>query len=157
MTFYLDPPHHPNVVAPGKRPRTTLSPSLAERDGAPWTVFGTMGGDQQDQWQLQYFLNRVLFGMTPQAAIEAPKVSCEHFPGFFAPHSHFPRRVRMEPRVPEAVRAELAALGHDLAVAADWSEGFLGAVERHPDGMLEAGHDPRGAKGEIFASLALCW
>jgi len=157
MTFYLDPPHHPNVLAPGKRPRTTLSPSLAERDGAPWTVFGTMGGDQQDQWQLQYLLNRVLFDMTPRAAIEAPKFSCEHFPGFFAPHSHFPRRVRMEPRVVEAVRADLADRGHDIEVAPDWSEGFLNAIERHANGMLEAAHDPRGAKGEIFASLALCW
>lgn len=157
MTFYLDPPHHPNILAPHKRPRTTISPSLAERGGEPWTVFGTMGGDQQDQWQLQYFLNRVVFDMPPQAAIEAPKVSSEHFPGFFAPHTRFPQRVRIEPRIGEDVRRDLAARGHELDVAADWTEGYLCAIERHESGVLETGHDPRGPKGEVFAPLSLAW
>jgi len=157
MTFYLDPPHHPNLLAPHKRPRTTISPSLAERAGEPWTVFGTMGGDQQDQWQLQYFLNRVVFDMPVQAAIEAPKVSSEHFPGFFAPHTRFPQRLRIEPRIGEDVRRDLTARGHELDVAADWTEGYLCAIERHESGVLEAGHDPRGAKGEVFAPLSLAW
>ena len=64
MTFYLKPKHHPNIIAPFKRPRTTISPSLAFKNKLPWMVFGSMGGDQQDQWQCQFFLNRILFDMS---------------------------------------------------------------------------------------------
>ena len=154
MTFYLEPSHHPNVVAPFKQPRTTISPSLALRRGMPWMVFGSMGGDQQDQWQLQFFLNRLVFGMGVQEAIEAPKFSSEHFPGFFAPHNRFPNRVRIEPRVGDAVVRELNRRGHSVEVAADWSEGYLLCAARRTDGVLEAGCDPRGAKGEIFPACA---
>jgi gamma-glutamyltranspeptidase/glutathione hydrolase len=157
MTCYLDPPHHPNVIAPYKRPRTTISPTLAQRAGRPWLAFGSMGGDQQDQWQLQFFLNRLVFDMPLQQAIEAAKCSSEHFPGFFAPHDHFPNRVRIEPRIGEDVFRTLRAWGHDIDVGPDWSEGFLLAAERHPDGLLEAGCDPRGAKSEVFPAAALCW
>jgi gamma-glutamyltranspeptidase/glutathione hydrolase len=158
MTFYLEPEHHPNRVAPFKRPRTTISPSLALRGDKPWMVFGSMGGDQQDQWQLQFYLNRVLFGMTIQQAIEAPKLSSENFPGFFAPHDRFPNRVRIEPRVGGAVLQELEKLGHDIEVATDWSEGYLLAASYDPDtGVLEAGSDPRGPKGDVFQSSAMCW
>ncbi|MEC5383484.1 gamma-glutamyltransferase family protein [Aurantimonas sp. C2-6-R+9] len=158
MTFYIDPPQHPNRVAPFKRPRTTISPSLAFREGKPWMVFGSMGGDQQDQWQLQFFLNCVSFGMTIQQAIEAPKFSSEHFPGFFAPHTRFPNRVRIEPRVGEHVLQALSERGHQVEVAADWSEGFLLAAARNFEtGVLEAGCDPRSAKSEIFPASALCW
>jgi gamma-glutamyltranspeptidase/glutathione hydrolase len=114
-------------------------------------VFGSMGGDQQDQWQLQFFLNRVVFGMTIQQAIEAPKLSSENFPGFFAPHDRFPNRVRIEPRVGDAVLQELKKLGHEIEVATDWSEGYLLAASYDPDtGVLEAGSDPRGPKGDRF-------
>lgn len=158
MTFYLDPPHHPNLLAPGKRPRTTVSPSLCYRGGRPWMVFGSMGGDQQDQWQLQFFLNRVVFGHTLPQAIEAPKFSSEHFPGFFAPHDFFRNRLRLEPRIREDVRDEIARRGHDIEVGADWSEGFLLAAACDPDtGVLEAGCDPRGAKSQVFSAQALCW
>ena len=158
MTFYLEPEHHPNRVAPFKRPRTTISPSLALRGDKPWMVFGSMGGDQQDQWQLQFYLNRVLFGMTIQQAIEAPKLSSENFPGFFAPHDRFPNRVRIEPRVGDAVLQELKKLGHEIEVATDWSEGYLLAASYDPDtGVLEAGSDPRGPKGDVFQSSAMCW
>ncbi len=158
MTFYLDPPHHPNRVAPFKRPRTTISPSLASKGGRPWMVFGSMGGDQQDQWQLQFFLNRTLFGMGVQEAIEAPKLSSEHFPGFFAPHDRFANRVRIEPRVGADVLEALQRRGHDVEVAADWSEGYLLAASRDPEtGVLEAGCDPRGAKADVFPACALCW
>jgi gamma-glutamyltranspeptidase / glutathione hydrolase len=158
MTFYLDPPSHPNRVAPEKRPRTTISPSLAFRDGRPWMAFGSMGGDQQDQWQLQFFLNCVIFGMELQEAIEAPKLSSEHFPGFFAPHDRAPRRVRAEPRLSAAVLAELSRRGHDIDVGPDWSEGYLVAVAIDPETrLLEAGCDPRCTKSEIFPATARCW
>jgi gamma-glutamyltranspeptidase / glutathione hydrolase len=158
MTFYLGPAHHPNLLAPFKRPRTTISPSLCLLGDQPWMVFGSMGGDQQDQWQLQFFLNRIVFNMTVQEAIEAPKLSSEHFPGFFAPHDRFPNRVRAEPRLGDAVLGELARRGHDIDLGPDWSEGFLLAAARDPaTGVLEAGCDPRGAKAEVFPICARCW
>ena len=158
MTFYLKPKHHPNIIAPFKRPRTTISPSLAFRNNTPWMVFGSMGGDQQDQWQCQFFLNRVLFGMSIQEAIEAPKFSSEHFPGFFAPHERFPNLIRIEPRFSQKILDGLIRRGHKVEVGADWSEGYLAAAACDPvSGILEAGCDPRGSKGEVFPALALCW
>ncbi|MDH4246703.1 MAG: gamma-glutamyltransferase family protein [Deltaproteobacteria bacterium] len=158
QTFYLGPDHHPNVVAPFKRPRTTISPSLAYRQGKPWMVFGSMGGDQQDQWMLQFFLARADFGMSVQAAIESAKFSSEHFPGFFAPHDFIPNRLRIEPRVGQATLDELARRGHDLEVSGDWNEGYLLAVAKDDaPGWLEAGCDPRGEKSEVFPSYALAW
>ena len=158
MTFYLKPNHHPNIIAPFKRPRTTISPSLAFRNNTPWMVFGSMGGDQQDQWQCQFFLNRVLFGMSIQEAIEAPKFSSEHFPGFFAPHDRFPNLIRIEPKFSQKILDGLTRRGHQVEVGADWSEGYLAAAARDPvRGVLEVGCDPRGAKGEVFPALALCW
>ena len=158
LTFYLGPPNHPNLVAPRKRPRTTISPSMAARNGTPWMAFGSMGGDQQDQWQLQFFLNRAVFGMPAQDAIEAAKFSSEHFPGFFAPHVGVPNFVRVEPRVGMETVTALRRRGHEVEMAADWSEGYIGAAGRNLDtGLLEAGCDPRGTKGEIFPGCALCW
>ncbi len=155
--FHMGPSNHPNVVAPGKRPRTTISPTLVTVDGRPTIACGSMGGDQQDQWQLQFLLNRLVFGMPVQAAIEAPKFSSEHFPGFFAPHDFFPSRLRIEERFGEPVFESLAARGHELSVGPDWTEGFLLAAERHADGMLEAGCDPRGSKSEVFSASAQAW
>ena len=157
MTFYLGPANHPNVVAPGKRPRTTLTPSLAFRNGRPWMSFGTMGGDQQEQWSLQFILYREAFGMTLQAAIEAPKLSSDHFPGFFAPHDHFPKRVRIEGRFGVKVIEELRRRGHEIDVAPDWTEGFLSAAEIADSGLLEVGCDPRSSKSEVFPSFAYAW
>ena len=158
MTFYLEPAHHPNVVAPGKRPRTTLTPSLAFKGGKPWMSFGTMGGDNQGQWLLQFFLCRAAFGMTLQEAIEAPRLSSEHFPGFFAPHRGVPNRIRVEPRVGAKVLEELRRRGHDVDVAPEWSEGFVSAIELDEGRrVLEAGCDPRGSKSECFPAFAYCW
>ena len=158
MTFYLGPAHHPNVVAPGKRPRTTLTPALAFKGGKPWMSFGTMGGDNQGQWLLQFFLCRAAFGMTLQEAIEAPRLSTEHFPGFFAPHQGVPNRIRVEPRIGAKALEELRRRGHDVDLAPDWSEGFVSAIELDQGrGVLEAGCDPRGSKSECFPAFAYCW
>jgi gamma-glutamyltranspeptidase/glutathione hydrolase len=153
---YLGPSHHPNVVAPLKRPRTTISPSLVMQNGKAWMAFGSMGGDQQDQWQLQFLLNRMVFGMSLQQAIEAPKFSSEHFPGSFAPHDFFLNRVRAEPAIGETALAELLVRGHDVDIAPPWSEGFICAAERNlQSGVLEVGCDPRSSKSEVFPACAL--
>jgi gamma-glutamyltranspeptidase/glutathione hydrolase len=158
MTFYLGPANHPNVVAPGKRPRTTLTPSLAFRRGKPWMTFGTMGGDQQEQWSLQFILYREAFGMTIQEAIEAPKLSSDHFPGFFAPHDHAPKRVRIEARFGAKAIDELRRRGHAIEVAPDWTEGFISAAQLDEETrLLEAGCDPRGSKSEAFPGFAYAW
>jgi gamma-glutamyltranspeptidase/glutathione hydrolase len=158
MTFYLGPAHHPNVVAPGKRPRTTLTPSMAFRNGKPWMAFGTMGGDNQGQWLLQFYLCRAAFGMSIPQAIEAPRLSSEHTPGFFAPHASEPNRVRIEPRFGKEVLDELRRRGHDLDIAPDWSEGFVSCAAYDEDsGLIEAGCDPRGAKSQCFPAFATAW
>jgi gamma-glutamyltranspeptidase/glutathione hydrolase len=158
MTFYLGPAHHPNVVAPFKRPRTTLTPSMAFRNGKPWMAFGTMGGDNQGQWLLQFYLCRAAFGMSIPEAIEAPRLSSEHTPGFFAPHASEPNRVRIEPRFGPQVLDELRRRGHDLDVAPDWSEGFVScAAYDEQTGLIEAGCDPRGSKSECFPATAIAW
>jgi gamma-glutamyltranspeptidase/glutathione hydrolase len=158
MTFYLAPAHHPNVVAPGKRPRTTLTPSMAFRNGKPWMAFGTMGGDNQGQWLLQFYLCRAAFGMSIPEAIEAPRLSTEHTPGFFAPHASEPNRVRIEPRFGARVLEELRRRGHDLDIAPDWTEGFVSCAAYDEDsGLIEAGCDPRGSKAECFPAFAIAW
>ena len=158
MTFYLGPANHPNVIAPGKRPRTTLTPSIAFRNGKPWMAFGTMGGDNQGQWLLQFYLCRAAFGMSIPEAIEAPRLSSEHTPGFFAPHASEPNRVRIEPRFGNEVLDELRRRGHDLDIAPDWSEGFVSCAELdEARGVIEAGCDPRGAKSHCFPATAIAW
>lgn len=157
QTFYLDP-RHPNALVPGKRPRTTLSPTLVLRRGAPCMVFGTPGGDQQDQWTLQFFLNVVEFGMEIQEAIEAPRCSSAHFPSSFYPHSAIPGLLRLEGRIPAAVREELAARGHTVEVKADWSEGDVLAIYvDHEKGILRGGADPRGEWSMRMPSYVIAW
>jgi gamma-glutamyltranspeptidase/glutathione hydrolase len=125
--FYLDL-RHPNCLAPGKKPRTTLSPSLALKRGKPYLVFGTPGADQQDQWTLQFFLNHVDFGMNPQQAIDAPTVHSLHFPGSFYPHGSVPGRLVVEGRIPESTRRALLQLGHDVQVTDEWANGRVLAI-----------------------------
>lgn len=157
QTFHLDP-EHPNALAPGKRPRTTLSPGLATRPDGARLAFGTMGGDNQDQWALQFFLNLVHFGMDLQEAIEAPKVSSKSFPNTFYPHDIQPGLLRVEGRIPEAVRRDLERRGHRLEVRPDWCEGFLLAAQWEPaSGLLSAAADPRGELFQAFPSYAAAW
>ncbi|MDW8366372.1 MAG: gamma-glutamyltransferase family protein [Abditibacteriales bacterium] len=140
--FYLNP-KRPNALQPGKRPRTTLTPSLVTKNGQPAMVFGTPGGDQQDQWTLQFFLNVVEFGMDLQEAIDAPTVHTTHFPSSFYPRSAQPGRVVVEGRIPEQVRKELERRGHEVQVAGDWSNGRVLAIRINPHGVREGAASPR--------------
>jgi gamma-glutamyltranspeptidase/glutathione hydrolase len=141
--FWLDP-HQPNVVGPRKRPRTTLTPSLVLKAGKPWMVFGTPGGDQQDQWTLEFFLNVVEFGMNLQEAIDAPNFHTTHFPSSFYPRRASPGGVVVEGRIPEETRKALAARGHKVKAAADWSGGRVMAVQIDPArGVLSGAASPR--------------
>jgi gamma-glutamyltranspeptidase/glutathione hydrolase len=135
-----------STLAPGRRPRTTLSPSLALRDGEPYLAFGTPGGDQQDQWSLAFFLNHVLFGMNLQQAIDAPAFHTDHFPSSFWPRGSVPRSLAAEARHDERVLAELRRRGHEVTVMPPWSLGRLSAVARS-GGFLYAGANARGMQG----------
>jgi gamma-glutamyltranspeptidase / glutathione hydrolase len=137
----------PSALAPRKRPRTTLTPSLALRDGAPYMAFGTPGGDQQDQWSLHFLLAHVHFGLNLQAAIEAPSFHTTHFPSSFYPRAAFPGRVHLEGRFAAQVIAELRCRGHDLVVEGEWALGRMSAVTRAPDGVLRGAANPRGMQG----------
>jgi len=137
-------PGLPNSLAPGKRPRTTLSPSLALRDGEPYLAFGTPGGDQQDQWTLAFLLAHHLFGLDLQAAIDAPAFHTEHVPSSFYPHLASPRSAHLESRFPDAVVAQLRVRGHDVILRDAWSLGRVCAVAREPDGILKAAANARG-------------
>jgi gamma-glutamyltranspeptidase/glutathione hydrolase len=135
---------HPNALAPGKRPRTTLSPTLVMRDGEPRMVFGTEGGDAQDQWSLQLFLNLVDFGMGLQEALDAPLFRTAHWPDSFYPHEADPASIILEGRIPAATIETLAAMGHDMYVDGDWESGQVTAARITPEtGLLEAGASPR--------------
>ena len=139
-------PGFASTLAPGRRPRTTLSPGLVLRDGEPYMAFGTPGGDQQDQWTIGFFLNHVLFGMNLQEAIDAPAFHTDHFPSSFYPRGSVPGSLSVESRVGEDVIAELRRRGHDVTAAPPWSLGRISAVARD-NGMLYAGSNPRGMQG----------
>jgi gamma-glutamyltranspeptidase/glutathione hydrolase len=144
--FWLEP-GLPSSLAPGKRPRTTLSPSLALRGGEPDLAFGTPGGDQQDQWSLHAFLAHVHFGLDLQAAIDAPGFHTDHFPSSFFPRRAAPRSLSLEARFPEHVVEDLRSRGHDVQVTDAWSLGRVSAVGREPDGSLKAAANARGMQG----------
>ena len=137
----------PNSLAPGKRPRTTLSPTIAARGGEPYLATGTPGGDQQDQWTLHTFLGHVHFGLDLQAAIDAPNHHTEAFPSSFYPRETLPRHVAVEERVGEETIAGLRERGHDVEVSPAWSLGRVSSVAREPGGVLKAGANPRGEQG----------
>jgi gamma-glutamyltranspeptidase / glutathione hydrolase len=132
-----------NTLAPGRRPRTTLSPSLALRGGEPYLAFGTPGGDQQDQWPLAFFLNHVVFGMNLQEAIDAPAFHTSHFPSSFWPRGSMPRSLAIEDRAGQPVIAGLRDRGHVVDVLPPWSLGRTSAVARS-GGFLYAAANPRG-------------
>jgi gamma-glutamyltranspeptidase/glutathione hydrolase len=146
-------PGHPNQIAPHKRPRITLTPTLALRDGKPWLVFSTPGGDTQDQTLLQIFLNVVEFGMNPQEAVEAPRFNSEAMYSSFDNHGDQPLTLDVEKRFEEAVLAALRARGHKLQVGGDWSNPTSPTlIEYDPaTGVIAGGADVRGHR------YALAW
>ncbi|MFE7116731.1 gamma-glutamyltransferase family protein [Streptomyces sp. NPDC057654] len=149
---WLDP-DLPNSLTPGRRPRTTLTPALALRDGVPVLAFGTPGGDQQDQWQVHFFLavalrEPVRGGLDLQGAIDAPNWHQDSFPGSFYPRAMVPGSVTVESRIGAEVIDELRRRGHAVTVGEPWSEGRLCAVARDPQtGVLSAAANPRGMQG----------
>lgn len=148
--FWLDE-GLPSSLRPGSRPRTTLSPSFALRDGRPWLAFGTPGGDQQDQWSLNLFLSLVHGGMNLQEAIDAPMFHSAHFPGSFFPRGARPNVMLVEDRIDPEVVHELRRRGHEVEVQGPWSLGRLSAVARDAgfphNGFVRAAANPRGAQG----------
>jgi len=133
----------PGSLAPGKRPRTTLSPSLALHEGTPRMVFGTPGGDQQDQWQLSLFLRHVHYGFNLQECIDLPLFHTAHFPASFYPRGMKPGHLLVEETFGTETIDELRRRGHDVEVAPAWSAGRLTAAEKTPDGILHAAATPR--------------
>jgi len=139
-------PGFASSLAPGRRPRTTLSPGLVLRDGEPYMAFGTPGGDQQDQWTIGFFLNHEVFGMNLQEAIDAPAYHTDHFPSSFYPREAFPRSLTVEARASDGVITELRRRGHEVTIAPPWSLGRISAVTRDR-GFLYAGANARGMQG----------
>lgn len=137
----------PNTLTPGKRPRTTLSPSFALLDGGPGLAFGTPGADQQDQWSLTFFTRHAATGWDLQRVIDAPMIHTDSFYRSFYPHHWHPGRLVLEDRVRPDVIAELERRGHEVSVQPGWSLGRLSAIFRCPDGQLRAGANPRGMQG----------
>ncbi len=143
--FWLNE-HSPSTLVPGKLPRTTLSPSLALKNEKPYMVFGTPGGDQQDQWSTIMFLHHADHGMNLQEAIDAPSFHSEHFPGSFWPRSRQPKKVVLEDRFPQTTIDELIRRGHQIEVGASWSEGRLTGATID-NNILRAAANPRGMQG----------
>jgi gamma-glutamyltranspeptidase / glutathione hydrolase len=137
----------PASLRPGKRPRTTLSPSLALRDDRGWLAWGTPGGDQQDQWSLLLLLHVLHSGLDLQAAIDAPAWHTSDFPSSFYPRRRQPGRVHVESRIGDGVVADLRRRGHDVSVEGPWSLGRLSAVSSDGHGLLRAAANPRGMQG----------
>jgi gamma-glutamyltranspeptidase/glutathione hydrolase len=145
-------PGHANALAPGKRPRSTLQGTLVLKDGKPFLLAGSPGGDHQCMFTMQTFLNIVEFGMNVQAAIEAPRWTTNSFPSSPFPHTMRPGESLVENRVPQEVRARLVRRGHRLIVQGAWSIGNNAAIVVDPaTGALSAGADPRAH------AAALAW
>jgi gamma-glutamyltranspeptidase / glutathione hydrolase len=151
--FYLDPKRN-NALAPGKRPRTTLTPSLAYKNGRPYMVFGTPGADSQDQWSLQFFLNHVDFGMNLQEAIDAPSFHSLHFPSSFYPRKAQIGKLMVEGRIPSGTRADLRRRGHLVEICGDWENGRVSAISKEAD-VIRGAASPKTIFGN--SGYAIGW
>ncbi|HSI98694.1 MAG TPA: gamma-glutamyltransferase, partial [Gaiellaceae bacterium] len=137
----------PSSLRPGARPRTTLSPGLALREGEPYLAWGTPGGDQQEQWALHVFLRHVDRGLNLQEAIDAPEFHTDHLISSFYPRGVATRSLALEARFGARTVADLQRRGHDVTLWPAWSLGRVSAVAREPDGLLRAGANARGMQG----------
>ena len=145
--FWLDP-QHPNCIQPGKRPRTTITPSLVLHDGQPILAFGTLGGDDQDQWTLQFFLNYLEFGMNLQEALDAPTFNTEHFHESWSGHKAHLGMLSAESRITSSTLDDLRDRGHKVTVAGPWANGRVLAVRRDVHHrVIEAAASPRAETG----------
>ncbi|HKY03798.1 MAG TPA: gamma-glutamyltransferase, partial [Blastocatellia bacterium] len=145
MQSFLLEAGHPNVLEPGKRPRVTLTPTLVLKDGKPFVVLSTPGGDNQDQSLLQVLLNMIEFDMNVQEAIEAPRFQTLHFVSSFDDHRFNPGVLNLEDRIAKEVAAELQARGHKVETQAAWANPSAptAVLFRVDSGVIEAGADPR--------------
>ncbi|HYM11585.1 MAG TPA: gamma-glutamyltransferase [Bryobacterales bacterium] len=149
--FWLKP-ESANALQPGKRPRSTLTPTMILKDGKPYMVVGSPGGDDQCMRIFQTFLNVVDFGMNIQQAIEAPRWTTTSFPASPFPHTMHPGEVALEDRISQEVRVELERRGHKVSLRGPWTMGATSAIVIDPQtGVLSAGADPRGD------NYALAW
>jgi gamma-glutamyltranspeptidase/glutathione hydrolase len=136
---------HPNVIAPGKRPRVTLTPTIVTRNGQPYMALNTPGGDQQDQALLQVLLDSMLFGFNAEIAVEAPRIQTRHLVASFDNHAMDPNLLLLDERIPESVLQRLLDLGHDVERRSRWDSGSAPvAVKVLENGVIEAGADPYG-------------
>jgi gamma-glutamyltranspeptidase/glutathione hydrolase len=141
--FHLDR-NHVERLEPGKKPSTTLTPSMVTKAGEPYMVFGTPGGDMQDQWTSQFLLNHVVFDMNIQEALDAPTVHTTHVPGSFWPHAARPGEVNLEPRIGEEIAEGLRERGHKIVYGKPWSHGRCLAIRYDPEtGVRYGGASPR--------------
>ena len=152
QSFVLTP-GHPNQLAPGKRPRITLTPTLALKEKKPWLAFSTPCGDGQDQTLLQVFLNVAEFGMNPQEAVEAPRFNSQAMYSSFDDHSDESLVLDVEKRIPEEVLNQLRARGHKLVVQGEWGNSCAPTIVEYDvtTGVMKAGADVRGHR------YALAW
>jgi gamma-glutamyltranspeptidase/glutathione hydrolase len=150
--LHLDPGHIESLK-PGKKPSTTLTPSLVTDEGKPYMVFGTPGGDKQDQWTLQFFLNYLEFGMNIQEALDAPTIHSNHFPTSFWPHLVRPGEVSVEPRISDDVITGLRKKGHRIVISEPWSHGRCLAIRYDQDTEVMFG----GASPRTGDPYALGW
>jgi gamma-glutamyltranspeptidase/glutathione hydrolase len=141
----LTDPNSPNVVAPGKRPRITLTPTLVLKDGQPFMILSTPGGDNQDQALLQVLLNVIEFGMNPQEAVEAPRFDTQHYISSFDNHEFLAGVLNIESRIPANVIRQLNSRGHKLKVQSAWGTGSSPTVIMFDSksGVISGGADPR--------------
>ncbi len=135
--------NHPNVVAPGKRPRITLSPTIVTRAGHPYMALSTPGGDQQEQALLQVLLAALEFGMNPQEAVEAARFQTKHMVASFDDHAIERNVLLLDERIPQETVQQLELMGHKVERRSRWSSGSAPTVVKaKPDGVIEAGADP---------------
>jgi gamma-glutamyltranspeptidase/glutathione hydrolase len=149
----LTDPNSPNVVAPGKRPRITLTPTLVLKDGQPFMVLSTPGGDNQDQALLQVLLNVIEFGMNPQEAVEAPRFDTQHYVSSFDNHEFLAGVLNVESRIPADVIHQLGSRGHKMKIQSAWGTGSSPTVIVYDvkTGVISGGADPRRGR------YALAW